>query len=81
MEEDQKQEVADPVVRCQIEGIAAQRHADRESNDRGDERKRDARHEIAILRELLAGEAFEVGHLLFHFFAGGVGGGTDALDA
>jgi hypothetical protein len=32
-------------------------------------------------RWLLAGEALEVGHLLFHFFAGGVGGGADALDA
>src|ERR1700751_5916800 len=49
--ENQKQEVADSVVRCQIEGIPAQRHADRESNDCGDERERDARHKIAILRE------------------------------
>jgi hypothetical protein len=30
---------------------------------------------------LLAGEAFEVCHLAFHFLAGGVGGGTDTLDA
>ena len=72
---------ADSVVRCQIEGIAAQRHADRESNDRGDDRERDARHKIAILRALLAGEALEVGHLAFHFLASGVGGGADALDA
>ena len=30
---------------------------------------------------LFAGETFEVRHLLFHFFAGGVGGGADTLDA
>src|SRR6266478_7360261 len=30
---------------------------------------------------LFAGEALEVGHLPFHFFARGVGGGADALDA
>src|ERR1700674_1777652 len=31
--------------------------------------------------KLLAGEALEVGHLRGHFFAGGVGGGANALDA
>src|SRR5882724_1709619 len=30
---------------------------------------------------LFAGEALEVGHLPFHFFARGVGGGAYALDA
>src|SRR3984893_5109876 len=30
---------------------------------------------------LFAGEALEVGHLAFHLFAGGVGGGADALGA
>src|SRR5579862_2011468 len=30
---------------------------------------------------LLASEALEVGHLAFHFFAGGVGRGADTLDA
>src|SRR5262249_42357458 len=31
-------------------------------------------------RTLLANEALEVGHLAFHFLAGGVGGGAYALD-
>src|SRR5260370_30643379 len=31
--------------------------------------------------ELFAGEALEVGHLALHFFASGVGGGADTLDA
>src|SRR6267142_2769962 len=31
--------------------------------------------------KLFAGEALEVGHLRGHFFAGGVGGGANALDA
>jgi hypothetical protein len=30
---------------------------------------------------LLAGEALEVGHLAFHFFARGISGGANTLDA
>src|SRR5579863_8461286 len=33
------------------------------------------------MRSLLAGEAFEVGHLAFHFFARGIGSGADTLNA
>src|SRR5580692_968038 len=36
---------------------------------------------VAAWLKLLASEALEVGHLRGHFFASGIGGGTNTLDA
>jgi hypothetical protein len=40
-----------------------------------------AENPAEVFEKLFAGEAFEVGHLAFHLFARGVGGGADTLDA
>src|SRR5207245_4052928 len=36
---------------------------------------------VRVSYMLFTGEALEVGHLALHFLAGGVGGGTNTLDA
>src|SRR5260370_25101253 len=66
--------------KIQETGAEARRNREAEEKEVYERSKTDSQKWLSHSK-LFAGEALEVGHLALHLFAGGVGGGADALGA